>query len=401
MGKSLPTIFHWARAAGIWANTEIVPLSNFSEDGLAAVGTNRGISAVGAYDMAGNAKEWCWNSATEGRFILGGAWNEPFYMFNEADAQSPFSRGDAFGFRLVKYITPPAPSRLVAVDYPRRYFSKEKPASDAVFKVIRDLYAYDKSPLHAVIDSVDDSNEHWRKETVSFDAAYRSERVILYLFLPRHTRPPYQTVVFFPGSNVIEMGSSRELAPPYDGAIVKGGRAFAYPVYKGTFERRDALDTDYPVRTDLYREHVFAWYKDLARTLDYIETRRDLDASRIAYYGFSWGARLGPLFLALDPRLKAAVLVSGGLKVATTFPEADPFNFASRVTAPVLMLNGRYDYFFPLETSQKPLLRLLGTPVADKRHLVFESGHAPPFTPVITAMLDWFDRYLDPVSRPE
>ena len=54
----------------------------------------------------------------------------------------------------------------------------------------------------------------------------------------------------------------------------------------------------------------------------------------------------------------------------------DPFNFAPRVTMPVLMLNGRYDFAAPLETSQRPLFRLLATPAKDKRHVLFESGHA-------------------------
>jgi hypothetical protein len=200
-GKSLPTIFHWVRAAGISANFEILPLSNFSGSGLASVGRYRGVSAVGAYDMAGNAKEWCFNATAPGRFILGGAWDEPLYMFSEADGQSPFARADNFGFRLVKYITPPAPSLLATIDYPRRDFSQEKPVSDAVFKLIRGLYTYDKSQLDATVDSVDDSNEQWRKEKISFGAAYGGERVAAYVFLPRHASPPYQTVVYFPGSD--------------------------------------------------------------------------------------------------------------------------------------------------------------------------------------------------------
>jgi hypothetical protein len=35
-------------------------------------------------------------------------------------------------------------------------------------------------------------------------------------------------------------------------------------------------------------------------------------------------------------------------------PEIDPVNFVSRVELPVLMLGGKYDFDFPVETSQKP-----------------------------------------------
>jgi formylglycine-generating enzyme required for sulfatase activity/predicted esterase len=400
MGESLPTIFHWTRAAGTFSTSAIVPLSNFSGRGLSPAGQYHGLSAVGAYDMAGNAKEWCLNTTGDERFALGGAWNEPSYLFSEVDARPPFSRAANLGFRLMRPIAPVDLSLNGPVEYPRRDFAKEKPAGDAAFVLLRGRFSYDKSPLHAKVEPAPAQSEHWREEKVSFDAAYAGERVSAYLFLPRHAPPPYQTVVYFPGSSGILLRASVDLRPPLNGAIVKSGRAFVFPIYKSTYERGDALNTDYPAETDFYREHVIEWYKDLARTLDYVETRADLDSSRLAYYGFSWGARLGPLFLAIEPRLKTGILVAGGLKFARALPEADPFNFASRVTVPVLMVNGRYDYYFPLETSQEPLLRLLGAPPRDKRHVVLDCGHAPPDAAVAREVLDWLDRYLGPVGSP-
>ena len=81
--------------------------------------------------------------------------------------------------------------------------------------------------------------------------------------------------------------------------IVKNGRAVLYPVYKGTFERgNDALaallnssDVDSHQAVDLYVQEI----KDLRRSVDYLETRPDIDGRRIAYYGMSWGAGLGPI----------------------------------------------------------------------------------------------------------
>ena len=84
------------------ARVGVVPASNFSAKGLAAASSYGGIGPFGTYDMAGNAKEWCLNATGEERYILGGAWDEPTYMFNDADAQPPLSRSDNFGFRLVK-----------------------------------------------------------------------------------------------------------------------------------------------------------------------------------------------------------------------------------------------------------------------------------------------------------
>ena len=79
-------------------------------------------------------------------------------------------------------------------------------------------------------------------------------------------------------------------------------------------------------------------------------------------------------------------------------PEVDPINFAPRVTIPVLMVNGRYDFDTPLNTSQRPLFRWLGTLPKDKRNALFDTGHVPPRNETIKETLDWLDRYLGPAK---
>jgi len=147
---------------------------------------------------------------------------------------------------------------------------------------------------------------------------------------------------------------------------------------------------------------VIMWSKELRRTIDYIETRKDLDTSKIAYYGFSWGGALGALVPALEPRLKVVVLEVGGLYAEHTLPEVDQINFAGRIRIPLLMINGMYDHFFPVETSQKPLFRLFGTPDSDKRQVIFAAGHGLPKDVPEKETLDWLDRYLGrPAMKPE
>ena len=91
-----------------------------------------------------------------------------------------------------------------------RDFTKEKPAPDSVFQIYKRMFDYDRSELKSKIESEEDS-EFWKKQKISFDAAYGNERVPAYLFLPKNASPPYQTVIFFPGANVRRAGSSRQL----------------------------------------------------------------------------------------------------------------------------------------------------------------------------------------------
>jgi eukaryotic-like serine/threonine-protein kinase len=139
------------------------------------------------------------------------------------------------------------------------------------------------------------------------------------------------------------------------------------------------------------------WARDYRRTLDYLVTRPDVDSSRIAYFGYSWGGNMGGLIPAIEPRVKAAVLYVAGLTMERGRPEADPVHFLPRVKVPTLMLNGRYDFFYPTERAQKPFFRLLGTPPEHKRYLVYEGGHDVPRTELIAQTLAWLDRYLGPV----
>lgn len=81
-----------------------------------------------------------------------------------------------------------------------------------------------------------------------------------------------------------------------------------------------------------------------------------------------------------------------------TLPEVDQLNFAPHVTVPTLMINGRYDFFFPVESSQKPMFQLLGPSPGHKRHVIIECGHAPPKAPVSREIQAWLDRYLGPVK---
>ena len=142
---------------------------------------------------------------------------------------------------------------------------------------------------------------------------------------------------------------------------------------------------------------MLAWIKDFSRSIDYLETRPDIDVRKLGYLGASWGAAMGAILPALDPRPKALILDGPGFWMQKIFPESDPFNFAPHVTTPVLMLNGRYDFIYPPNSSQEPMFRLLGTRKEDKRRVVYDAAHDTPRPELIKESLNWLDRYLGPV----
>jgi eukaryotic-like serine/threonine-protein kinase len=391
VGKALPTMYHWYRAAALGRFADILTVSNFGGRGPAPVGSYHGVGPFGTYDMAGNVKEWCSNETDHRRrFLLGGAWNEARYMFADFDARSPFERAPSYGFRLVKYTQPlpPAVTAAVGVETLSGDTRKQSPVDESTFAVYRRQYGYDRTPINAAVEATE-GTEAWVKQTVSFDAAYDHERLRAFLFLPRSGSPPYQTVIFFPAADAFLLGSSRDMSLASVGFVIRSGRALLYPVFKGTYERR------IPDQMGQFaeRELRIAWSRDLGRAIDYLETRPDVDRTRLAFYGVSAGADAGVILTALEPRLKASVLQGTGIG-SDSVPEIDLRNYAPRVHVPTLLLNGRYDFETRFETDQRPLFALLGPPATDKRHAVFETGHALPIEEVASEILSWLDRYL-------
>lgn len=409
-GKSLPTIYHWSYASGDYQVDSgfVIPFSNLEGKGIAPVGSFPSLGPFGTYDMAGNVKEWCLNEVEEERLILGGAWNEVQYMYGNFDRYPPFMRSDNFGFRCMKVLPGkdirPESTHLLKVVFPLD-FSRMKPCSDEIFEIYKRLYTYTKTDLNPKIESTQEWSEYTKIEKVSFNDAYGEERILAYLFIPRKSTPPFQTIVYFPGSgaealkSVFDYGTVKKREVEL---FTKNGRAFVFPVFRGTFER-PAKPVE-KVTTQYLRDSMIRLFRDLSRSLDYLETRPEFDLQKLAYLGLSWGAWTGPLHTALDSRFKAAIFLSGALLAREYLPERyvaerDMINFLPRVKIPVLIQNGRYDYIFPLETSMKPFYNLLGTSEKDKYLRIYETGHSVwLLNEYRKDMFDFLDKYLGPVK---
>jgi tRNA A-37 threonylcarbamoyl transferase component Bud32 len=395
-GKSLPSVAHWQRAAGQGQFSEILKLSNFGGRGAAPVGQHQGIGPFGTYDMAGNVREWCFNAVGSRRAILGGGWDEPAYRFVDFQARDPLERLAADGFRCAVFRTPPPAAALGRMDRPERDPTKEKPAGDETFRAWRNTYAYDASALNAKVEAVDDSSEYYRKEKITMAAAYGSERFTAWVFIPRNSQPPYQTVVYSPSAEAQALPDSGWLGPQRQLLfVIRSGRALLYPVYQGTYERERPS-----AGPNALRELLIERVQDMSRSIDYLATRQEFDLSRLAYYGISMGCRQGVSAVPLEPRIRAAILVACGIPPSRYPDGTDPLDFAPRFKVPVLLINGRDDFTYPYNTSQLPLFQLLGTPEKDKQMIMHEGGHISDLTPeLLHTALDWLDRYLGPVNE--
>lgn len=393
--RELPTVFHWLRAAGQDIFAEILELSNYESDGPAARGVHAGAGPFGTYDMAGNVKEWCVNASGDRRYSQGGGWNESPYLFDDFDARPPFDRGASQGFRLVHYGEPFAAGLREPWQTTRFDFATIEPVDDTLYDFMASLYDYTPQPLNPGPIAVDESSRHWRRETVEIDPAYEGPRLRLHLFLPRDAEPPYQAIVLRPSAVVYRLSRIEEFAslPDY---IPRSGRALAVPELWGSFGRRGERRASTP---EMRRETVIRQVRDLRRTVDYLVTRDDIDADRLAYTGLSAGGEYAPVYLALEDRFRAAVAIAAGFHDSHMLDEpaeTNPWNFAPRVTVPILMINGKNDFTLPYETAQKPYFDLLGTPDADKRLVLIDGGHVTADrNALIRESLAWFDRYLD------
>jgi len=217
-----------------------------------------------------------------------------------------------------------------------------------------------------------------------------------YLYLPRIGKPPFQTVVHWPGAGAFDNDSIARYGNPYS-RHNRSGRAWVLPLFQGMFERKTVVEEQHKTAAV---EAAIKLVKDFKRTIDYLETRPpEFDASKLAYEGLSWGACWGGVLPAIESRVKVAVLRVGGLNLdPACFPaECSQVNFAPRIKIPILLQNGKRDEFFPIESKVKPFFALFGTAEKDKQLKIYDTGH---FLKDVANEdeLAFLDKYLGPVK---
>jgi predicted esterase len=395
--RELPTVYHWRRAFAGGMLSWILPESNLNSEGTVSVGQSEGIGWTGTYDMAGNVSEWCLNSSGDQRVLLGGSWDDPPYMvlntIFDPGSMPAFTRSSTNGFRLAVSHDERSAAQILREPVPDPEDVVIADAvSDEVFEAYRNLFDYDPAEWQA--KSVEwMTARYWTRERISLNSGGDGERLDLYLYLPNTNASHYQTIIFWPSDTALYVDSVEQLRGQLDFAL-KNGRAVALPILDGTFERRNPTYPDWASIDG--RDLIIRQVKEMRRTIDYLETRQDIDSEALAYYGFSWGGRMGAIVLAVEPRLKVGVLNQAGLQ-HLKIPETSVLNYLGRVKVPVLQFNGIYDTDFRFETQAVPFFKLIGS--ADKKHVHGATGHFVQKAKMIGETLDWLDKYLGPVPR--
>jgi hypothetical protein len=181
--------------------------------------------------------------------------------------------------------------------------------------------------------------------------------------------------------------------------FIKSGRAAFGVVINDYIERLRPQGYVPPDLNSLeFRERSVNWVTDVRRGLDYLETRNEIDPTKIALFAPSAGARIGLILGAVETRYHSVFLMGAGVSKSDsqTIAEANPVYFAPHIRGPKLLMSGRYDEDVPLKTRAEPLFKLLREP---KRAIVFDGGHIPQLELLVTTMNGWLDETMGPIKH--
>lgn len=416
MGGSLPSVYQFGRAA-FSPNELNAPLrpylingSNFSSTDKWSTETETSLGPYGAYDLLGNVREWTANGQqnTDLKFALGGSWTAPSYVTMSANRVNAWDRAPANGMRIVFNESESTVDVGPINTFAELSVNQISPTvNDDEFDSFRWAFQTTEVPLSPTLEETLES-EYWTRKQVSIEVGQGNERMSIYLYLPKNVEAPYQPIIFVPGLTAFApervSGDSVDTDFPFPDFVMRGGRALVFPIITGAYERYDgqlSLTSEQTRQNQVNRR--LAWIREIGRVIDYLETDSHFEASQVGYLGISFGAAHPLPVLAVEPRLKAAILLSGGISFLD-FDEKIPaiggiMNYVERTKIPVLMINGCYDNIIS-PAQQELLFERLGTPSEQKKRIIYDTGHWPfPKNQMISEVLGWMDKYLGEIER--
>lgn len=268
---------------------------------------------------------------------------------------------------------------------------------------VSQYYEYDRAiPLKDTLLPQPDNTEY-----PLYHITYKSvhdKKVTGLLSLPKSGTSPFPVIILMHGlgdhKNVDYIAYGNEL-------FLKHGYAVLRIDLSNHGERKNGVyDFDLTGKYKYWTRNVITQTVfDLRRAVDFIETRPDLDAERIGYYGISLGGITGTIFCGVDKRIKVPIIALAGgqmnllykkealLQEAKDFVSiVEPLNYVEQIAPrPLLMLNAKNDEIVPPIMS-KLLFRAAYEP---KEIIWYDAKHRDaPLEVIYGDGLKWFKKYL-------
>lgn len=269
--------------------------------------------------------------------------------------------------------------------------------------LVGQYYNYDKAiPLKDSINLLKDSTNYTLYH-VSYNSVH-DKKVTGLLGLPKNSTAPLPVIILMHG-----LGDNKRVD-----YLEYGNDLFlnnGYAVLRIDFDNHGERKTDF-YDFDLTGEYRY-WARDmigqtvfdLRRAVDFIETRNELDAKRIGYYGISLGGITGTIFCGVEKRVKVPIVALAGGQMNLLYKKdalskeakefvsiIEPINFVKKIAPrPFLMLNAKNDEIVP------PLMStLLFNAAKEPKEIIwYNAKHRDaPLDLIYGDGLKWFKKYL-------
>lgn len=249
----------------------------------------------------------------------------------------------------------------------------------------------------------------------------RNDQVELFITVPTESigKPPIVILLHFWGASdmELELQMAKELASRDIASVIMPLPYHLSRTPEGKRSGELAILPD-PVRLKTTMTQSVA---DIRRTIDYLETRTELDATRIGVTGTSLGAIVSGLAFAVEPRIDAATFLLGGADLAEILMSSsrtiaqrrelersgwtaeslrqelsaiEPLNYLSKTdTRPSYLITAKHDTVVPTLPSDK-----LRDALGNVESLVLDTGHYGGFL-VKDRLLRSASAFFDAVLR--
>jgi len=154
------------------------------------------------------------------------------------------------------------------------------------------------------------------------------------------------------------------------------------------------------------REIITQTVFDLRRAVDFIETKNELNAKEIGFFGVSLGGITGTVFCGVEKRVKVPVIVLAGGQLNLMYGKKalgldakdytsiiEPKNFVKQIAPrPLLMINAENDEIVPPMMS-----KLLYKKAKKPKNIIWYPAkhHTIPLDKTYQEGLNWFEKYLN------